>query len=106
MCNGVTANRLVRLDSVGNIDTSFVVGAGPNNEVQGITVTASRAVIHGFFSGYQGTQVPGFAVLQMNGSLDAAFILPVEPFISVNDFHILPNDQLYLGGRFQESHSK
>lgn len=61
--NGVTANSLVRLDSTGNIDSAFVVGAGPNNEVQGITVNANRAVIRGFFNDYQGTLVPSFAVL-------------------------------------------
>lgn len=98
--NGATANRLVRLDSAGNTDPSFVVGAGPNNEVQGITVNTNRAVIHGFFNQYQGTPVPSFAVLQMNGSLDTSFILPTELFISVSDFHILSNDQLYLGGNF------
>jgi uncharacterized delta-60 repeat protein len=98
--NGATANRLVRLDSAGNTDTSFVAGSGPDNEVQGITANSSRAVIHGFFSHYQGTPVPGFAVLQMNGSPDTSFILPTEPFISVSDFHLLSNDQLYLGGNF------
>ncbi len=98
--NGATANQLVRLDSDGNIDTTFVVGVGPNNEVQGITVNTNRAVIHGFFSEYQGTPVPGFAVLQMNGSLDSSFVLPTESFISLSDFQILSNDQLYLGGNF------
>ena len=98
--NGATVNHLVRLDSVGNIDSTFVVGAGPDNEVQGITVNTNRAVIRGFFSEYQGTPVPSFAVLQMNGSLDPSFILPNESFLSVSDFHILSNDQLYLGGNF------
>jgi len=98
--NGAAANRLVRLDSVGNIDPAFMVGAGPNNEVQGITVNTNRVVIHGFFSAYQGTPVPSFAVLQMNGSLDTSFILPTESFLFINDFHILSNDQLYLGGNF------
>ncbi len=36
----------------------------------------------------------------MNGSLDPSFILPNESFLSVSDFHILSNDQLYLGGNF------
>lgn len=98
--NGTTVSHLVRLDSVGNIDSTFVVGTGPDNEVQGITVNTNRAVIRGFFSNYQGTPVPSFAVLQMNGSLDPSFILPTEPFLSVSDFHILSNDQLYLGGNF------
>jgi uncharacterized delta-60 repeat protein len=98
--DSVTANRLVRLDSVGNIDSAFVVGAGPNNEVQGITVNTNRVVIRGFFNEYQGAPVPSFAVLQMNGALDTSFILPIESFISVSDFHILANDQLYLGGSF------
>lgn len=98
--NGVAANRLVRLDSAGNTDPAFAVGAGPNNEVQGITVNNNRVVIQGFFNQYQGTPVPNFAVLQMNGALDTSFSMPSESFISVRDFHILPNDQLYLGGNF------
>lgn len=98
--NGSTANHLVRLDSVGNTDSTFVVGAGPDNEVQGITVNTNRVVIRGFFNDYQGAPVPSFAVLQMNGSLDTSFILPTESFLSVSDFHILSNDQLYLGGNF------
>lgn len=99
--NGVPANRLVRLDSVGNIDPTFVAGTGPNNEVQGITVNSNRAVIRGFFNQYQGAPVPNFAVLQMNGSLHPSFNLPTEPFLLINDFHILPDDKLYLGGSFQ-----
>lgn len=98
--NGTTSNRLVRLDINGNIDSSFIVGAGPNNEVQGITVNNNRAIIRGFFNEYQGTPVPSFAVLKMNGSLDTSFILPTESFLSVNDFQILPNDQFYLVGNF------
>jgi uncharacterized delta-60 repeat protein len=98
--NGTTTNRLVRLDTNGNTDSAFIVGAGPNNEVQGITVNNNRAIIRGFFNEYQGTPVPSFAVLQMNGALDTSFILPTESFLSVNDFHILSNDQLYLGGNF------
>lgn len=98
--HGAVANQLVRLDSIGNIDPTFVVGIGPNNEVQGITVNNNRAVIHGFFNEYQGIQVPGFAVLQMNGALDTSFQLPTELFISISDFKILPNDQLYIGGNF------
>ena len=98
--NSVTANRLVRLDTVGNIDPLFIVGAGPNNEVQGITVNANRIVIQGFFNQYQGAAVPNFAVLQYNGSIDTTFTLPIEPFISLRDFHILPNNNLYLAGNF------
>src|SRR6187401_1878554 len=62
--NGTPANSLVRLASDGNIDSVFIVGAGPNNEVQGITVNNNRVVIRGFFNEYQGTPVPSFAVLQ------------------------------------------
>ncbi|MCB9250873.1 MAG: T9SS type A sorting domain-containing protein [Flavobacteriales bacterium] len=100
MYDGMTANRLVRLNSDGSIDTTFEVDSGPNNEVQGITANNNRAVIRGFFNTYQGTLVPSFAVIKMNGSLDNSFNLPSESFLFINDFHILSNDKLYLGGNF------
>ena len=73
---GVT-NRvnIARLNANGTLDASFDPGAGPNNSVEDLAVQPDgRIVIGGSFSQVRGTNRTLLARLNVNGTLDAAFM--------------------------------
>jgi uncharacterized delta-60 repeat protein/uncharacterized repeat protein (TIGR02543 family) len=54
--NGTARNRLARLNSDGTLDTSFDLGAGPNEAISVITVQSDgKILIGGGFTSYDGT---------------------------------------------------
>jgi uncharacterized delta-60 repeat protein len=73
--NGFPRSNLVRLLPNGTIDSSFMPGTGPNNEVTSITLGMGRIVITGFFNSYDGLPRQGLAVLHDDGTLDTTFQL-------------------------------
>ncbi len=83
--NGVTANRLVRLNPNGSIDSSFNVGTGPSNFiVTPLALANGRVVLFGSFGSgftYNGTTVTG-NILRLNadGSRDTTFNGVVQGF--------------------------
>jgi hypothetical protein len=54
--NGTSANRIIRINSDGSIDPSFVYGTGFNSFTQGGAIDSNGSiVITGYFSSYNGT---------------------------------------------------
>jgi hypothetical protein len=49
---------------------------GASNEITGISEANGRIAITGYFSHYNGTPVPTYAVLTSSGALDPAFTYP------------------------------
>ncbi len=80
--NGEPQNRLVRLTAEGEVDTTFDVGAGPNNQVRAIAPTLDGKVyISGYFSSYNnitsygGTNSARYLLrLNADGSIDETFL--------------------------------
>lgn len=72
--NGVAVNRLVRLNSDGSLDASFLGGTRANSHVYALKVASDgKIVIGGNFSTYNGVTVNRIARLNADGSLDASF---------------------------------
>ena len=69
--NGVSANRIIKLEADGSIDFSFNYGTGFNNVVRDIIYDKSRGIIWvvGNFSSYNGTSVGNVVGLNIDGSL-------------------------------------
>ena len=71
--NGTAANRIVRLNTDGSIDTNFVYGTGFNGAVTSLVVTATAIYAGGNFTSYNGTTVSYVVKLSTTGTLDTTF---------------------------------
>jgi uncharacterized delta-60 repeat protein len=73
--NGTTQNRIIRLNSDGTRDTSFVTGTGFNDSTFAIDVQSDgNIIVGGQFSSYNGSSVGyGIAKLSSSGALNATF---------------------------------
>lgn len=74
--NGTTVNRIARLNTDGSLDTTFFIGTGFNGVVNTICHTEDdKLLIGGNFSAYKGTTKPKIVKLNLDGSIDATFVI-------------------------------
>jgi uncharacterized delta-60 repeat protein len=72
--NGVTINRIVRLNADGTADTGFTPGTGASNNVYSIIVQPdNNIIIAGAFTTYNGTSRARIARLNADGTLESTF---------------------------------
>lgn len=73
--NGVTANRIVRLNLDGSVDDSFLAGTGANGDISSIryNATTNKITLSGVFTSFNDKALSGVAVLNADGSLDPNF---------------------------------
>jgi uncharacterized delta-60 repeat protein len=94
--SGSTANRLVKVNSNGSRDNSFVVGAGPSGwastSIGAISLDKNnKPYIASNFTTYSGSTVNYVAKLNISGSLDTTFNTGTLTFNSTgNGFNTLP----------------
>ncbi|MDI5897922.1 T9SS sorting signal type C domain-containing protein [Flavobacterium yafengii] len=102
--NGITANKIVRLNLDGSIDVSFVSGIGFNGGVVEVIKlnSAGAIMVGGSFTGtYNGLDVNRLTFLSSNGILDPIFDIGAGPFsASVLDVANASDDSWYVGGSF------
>jgi len=73
--DGTPANRIIRLNTDGSVDNTFVYGAGFNNPVQSIaTQSDGKILVGGGFTSYDGTGANCIIRLNANGSVDNTFV--------------------------------
>jgi uncharacterized delta-60 repeat protein len=99
--DGTPANRIIRLNTDGSVDNTFVYGAGFNNPVQSIaTQSDGKILVGGGFTSYDGTGANCIIRLNANGSVDNTFVYgagfnnPVQSIATQSDGKIL------VGGGF------
>ena len=99
--NGTSANRIIRINSDGSIDPSFVYGSGFNSFTQGGAIDSNGSiVITGYFSSYSGTSSPRIVRLLSNGQVDPSFVYG-SGFNNVTiDVLINPDNGMYIVGYF------
>lgn len=98
---GVSAKRLLRLNSDGSLDTSFATGLGfSNGEIRTILVQPDdRLLIGGTFSGtYNGTAVKRMVRLLANGIYDTTFSVNLNN--TLYSICFTPNYKVMIGGNF------
>jgi len=72
--NGISRNRIARLNADGTLDTTFTVGTGANLETFAIAVqTDGKIIIGGAFTTYNGASAVRLTRLNTDGSLDTTF---------------------------------
>jgi uncharacterized delta-60 repeat protein len=79
--NGVSQNRIARLETDGSLDETFDPGTGANGSITTMTLLASgRILIGGSFSSYDGNTANEVALLNPDGSFDDTFSSGVSGF--------------------------
>lgn len=72
--NGVSRNRVARLNSDGTLDTGFNPGTGPNATVECVALQSDgKVVIGGQFGTFNGSSRSGVARLLATGAIDTTF---------------------------------
>jgi uncharacterized delta-60 repeat protein len=71
--NGVTCNRIVRLNNDGSIDNTFNTGVGFNGETYSGLIDDGKIVVAGEFFEYSGQTNRNIVRLNINGSIDDTF---------------------------------
>jgi uncharacterized delta-60 repeat protein len=99
--NGTVANRIVRLNTNGTIDTTFNTGTGASNFIIAIAVqTDGKIVIGGRFTAFNGTPANGIARLNTNGTIDTTFNTGTGSNDGVQTIAIQTDGKIILGGSF------
>jgi uncharacterized delta-60 repeat protein len=99
--NGVLVNRLVRINSDGSIDSSFIVGSGANQVVNCVTEQADgKLIVAGDFDIFNGQNVNRILRLNVDGSIDNSFLASANG--PVYDIQIDTSGKLMCGGDFTE----
>jgi uncharacterized delta-60 repeat protein len=100
--NGVSRNRIARLNTDGSLDTSFNPGTGFLGYVSSLALQADgRVVVGGNFSTFNGTARIGIARLNADGSLDMSFNPGVSFDNDVFALAVQSDGRIVVGGLFR-----
>jgi len=101
--NGTTANRIVRLNSNGTVDTGFTTGTGASGTVNSIAVQSDgKILLGGAFSTFRGLSASRIVRLNSNGTTDTVFSTNTGTAANVTVFTIAVqgDGKILLGGSF------
>ena len=99
--NGVTVNRIVRLNTDGTRDTSFATGTGANSTVQTIAIQPDgKILVGGYFTTFNGVTVNRIVRLNSDGTRDTSFATGTGANSTVLTFAIQPDGKILVGGGF------
>jgi uncharacterized delta-60 repeat protein len=99
--NGTTANRIIRLNTDGSIDTNFSTGTGFNNTVAAIFEDSNGKIyVGGQFTSYNGTTANRIIRLNTDGSIDTNFSTGTGFNTTVRSIAEDSNGKIYVGGQF------
>ena len=95
--NNELYNYIIRLNSNGSIDTSFVVGDGFDNYVYDVAIQSNGKILAGgLFNTYQGNTYKRIIRLNSNGSIDTSFTTSF--FGNVECIEIQSDGKILVGG--------
>lgn len=100
--NGVSSPRIVRLNSDGSVDGSFIVSTGFNSNVNEICIQPDGKIVAiGGFASYKGATTNRIARIDSAGNKDLAFN-PGTGLngLSGNTVFMNPDGKIYVGGTF------
>jgi uncharacterized delta-60 repeat protein len=98
---GVSANRIVRLNTDFSIDDTFVYGTGFNAETIGLVIQSDgKIVVGGAFTSYNGTARNRIVRLNTDGSIDGTFNVGTGFDATVWAITLQPDGKILVGGDF------
>jgi len=99
--NGTSANRIIRLNPNGEVDTTFVYGTGFNNFTQHPAIDSlGRIIVPGLFTSYNGSSSNRIVRLLTDGTKDTTFSIGSGFNNTVLDILINPDDSMIIVGYF------
>ena len=102
--NGTATNRIARLNSDGNIDTTFNLGTGPDYGIRTIAIQPDgKVIIGGSFNSFNGLVRKSVVRLYANGVLDSAFNPVTGAPASGNPVYtsiLQPDGKIIIAGQF------
>lgn len=99
--NGVTENRIIRLNSDGSKDVTFNTGTGFNNYVAAIAIQADgKILVVGFFTSYNGITENRIIRLNSDGSKDTTFTTGIGFSYLVSAIKLQVDGKILVGGLF------
>lgn len=100
--NGISAGRIIRLNSDGSYDFTFntTIGATTGIVYDIASQSDGKIIIVGSFTKYTNTTVNRVARLLPNGSLDSSFLTGSGSALNVSHVRVLPSGQITLTGNF------
>jgi uncharacterized delta-60 repeat protein len=100
--NGIPANRIIRLNTDGTYDNTFVFGTGfTGGGVFSLGIQNDDKIFCiGGFTNYNGTPANRIVRLNANGTIDATFIYGTGFNLSVDDVEIQSDGKILFGGQF------
>jgi hypothetical protein len=101
--NGITANRLMRLNADGTVDPAFATGTGFNNTVFTVmpaTDGSGDLYVGGAFTTYNGVSANNLVRLNSNGTVDPVFDTGTGFNNTVFTLASAGSESLYVGGAF------
>ncbi len=99
--NGVTRNRLARINPNGSLDTSFSGGSMANSAVNALSVQSDgKIIIGGWFTSYNWITRNRLARINPNGSLDTSFSGGSMANLIINAMALQSDGKILVGGLF------
>lgn len=103
--DGISSNKIVRLNSDGSIDSSFNPGTGFSNIVTSTTLQGDgKIIVGGNFSAFNGNVTKYITRLNSDGSIDESFNVGINKGFDnrVHCVKIQSDDKIIVGGNFSE----
>jgi len=98
---GLSANRIIRLNSDGSIDNSFDTGTGFNGSVYSKSIQSDgKVIVGGGFSTYQGLSANKIIRLNSDGSIDNSFDTGTGFNNNIYSTSIQSDGKIIVGGDF------
>lgn len=101
--NGTPANRIIRLNTNGTVDTSFVYGTGFDAFTDNVAIQSDgKIIVTGSFTSYNGTPITHIARLNTDGTLDSTFgsLVGYSGAASTRGIAIQPDGKIIFAGQF------
>jgi uncharacterized delta-60 repeat protein len=99
--NGVTRNRIARVNADGTLDATFDSSTGANLSIlDGIIQSDGKILVGGNFTTYNGTNINRIARVNPNGTLDTTFTVGTGANSTVFSLLPQPDNKILVGGAF------
>ena len=99
--NGAGANGIIRLNTDGSVDGTFVYGSGFNASVNIIVIQSdNKILVGGVFTDYNGTGANRIIRLNSDGSVDGTFVYGTGFDNFVSSIVVQSDNKILVGGRF------
>lgn len=102
--NGISAGRIIRLNSDGSYDSSFntTIGATTGIIYDITSQPDGKIIIAGSFTKYNNTTINRVARLLPNGALDTSFTIGIGSTSNIMSTKVLPDGRILLAGNFDK----